>query len=101
MISTGSISERPDRGLRDTGTVDAAAEERAVLRFYVVGALVVAGALVQSPDELTPRLLRRRIDHTTTKTYAELFDWLEPDELLHGPPSSWVDDWEGADPDRF
>jgi glutamate synthase domain-containing protein 2 len=62
---------------------------------------LIASMGLSHPDDLSPRLLRRRIDHTTTKTYAELFDWLEPDELLHGPPQSWVDDWEAADPDRF
>ena len=39
--------------------------------------------------------------HGLAPPYAELFDWLDRDELLHGPPQSWVDDWEAADPDRF
>ncbi len=62
---------------------------------------LIASMGVSGPELLSARQLRRRIDHTTTASYAELFDWLEPDELLHGPPNAWVDDWEAADPDRF
>jgi hypothetical protein len=64
-------------------------------------AQLIASMGLTGPVELSTRQLRRRIDHTSTKSYAELFDWLDPDELLHGPPQSWVDDWESADPDRF
>jgi hypothetical protein len=46
-------------------------------------------------------MLRRRIDHTTTMGYDQLFEFLGPGQLLDEPPASWVTDWERADPDRF
>ena len=54
-----------------------------------------------SPEELTPSMLRRRVGHTDTRPYADLFTWLEPGELLADPPAEWARDWERADPDRF
>jgi glutamate synthase domain-containing protein 2 len=54
-----------------------------------------------SPAELAPHQLMRRIGYTDTFSYAELFDWLEPGELLAGPPKGWAADWKAADPDRW
>jgi glutamate synthase domain-containing protein 2 len=54
-----------------------------------------------SPAELAPHQLMRRIGYTDTFSYAELFDWLEPGELLAGPPKAWAADWKAADPDRW
>ena len=54
-----------------------------------------------TPAELAPRQLMRRIGYTDTFSYAELFDWLEPGELLAGAPKGWAADWKAADPDRW
>ena len=54
-----------------------------------------------SPAELAPHQLMRRIGYTDTFSYAELFDWLEPGELLAGAPKGWAADWKAADPDRW
>ncbi|WP_460460989.1 FMN-binding glutamate synthase family protein [Angustibacter peucedani] len=62
---------------------------------------MVASMGLRSPDELHPGLLLRRVDHTTTRSYAELFDWLEPGELLHEPRPGWAADWAAASPDSF
>ena len=62
---------------------------------------LIASMGLDNPDRLTARHLRRRVGHTTTSSYADLFDWLDTDELLHGAPNEWRDDWEAADPDRF
>jgi hypothetical protein len=43
----------------------------------------------------------RRVDHIHTKSYFELYDWLQPGELLDEPPPGWADDWAAADPDDF
>ena len=32
----------------------------------------------------------RRVDHVTTRSYAELFEWLAPGELLDEPPEAWA-----------
>ena len=43
----------------------------------------------------------RRVDHVNSASYAELYDWLEPGELLSHPPDGWALDWAKADPDSF
>ncbi|MGW8948905.1 hypothetical protein [Streptomyces sp. NPDC055709] len=35
------------------------------------------------------------------RSYAELYEWLAPGQLLAEPPGSWAADWQAADPDRF
>lgn len=62
---------------------------------------VIAAMGLSGPHELHPSMLMRRIDHTTTRSYAELYRWLEPGELLAEAPQSWSADWAGADPDSF
>lgn len=53
------------------------------------------------PDQLTPLMMRRRIGHMDTKSYAELYHWLAPGQLLAEVPASWAEDWAVADPDSF
>ena len=37
-----------------------------------------------------------------TRTYAELYEWLMPGELLDDPPpESWCSDWIEASADEF
>ena len=62
---------------------------------------LMASMGLHGPDGLTAHHLRRRIDHSTTASYAELYEWLQPDELLHGVPETWAADWAAADPDHF
>ncbi|MFJ3234710.1 FMN-binding glutamate synthase family protein [Streptomyces sp. NPDC086787] len=68
----------------------------------VAGALQLMASMgVTDPAQLRPRMLRRRIDPFTERSYAELYEWLEPGQLLVEPPASWAADWKTADPDRF
>ncbi|MCU1593706.1 MAG: Glutamate synthase [Frankiales bacterium] len=53
------------------------------------------------PSQLRPRMLQRRLDHLTTVGYDEVYDWLEPGQLLAEAPKEWAHDWALADPDRF
>jgi glutamate synthase domain-containing protein 2 len=62
---------------------------------------LIASMGLHSPAEVGPHHLVRRVDHVTSRSYAELYDWLEPGELLHEPPESWQADWARADPDSF
>lgn len=62
---------------------------------------IVASMGLQSFDQLHPGLLNRRIDHRTTTSYAELYDWLEPGQLLTAAPEAWAADWDLADPADF
>ena len=56
---------------------------------------------VADPAELNPRMLRRRVDHLTTRSYAGIYHWLSAGELLEDPPRGWADDWREADADHF
>ncbi len=58
---------------------------------------VIASLGCAGPEQLHPGMLIRRVTHTDTRSYAELYEWLEPGELLAEPPA----DWAAADPDRF
>ncbi|MFC4605572.1 FMN-binding glutamate synthase family protein [Rhodococcus kronopolitis] len=62
---------------------------------------MVASMGLDGFDELRPSMLNRRIDAHTTRTYAELYEWLLPGELLDNPPDAWLTDWIDADADRF
>ena len=45
--------------------------------------------------------LLRGVDEATTSSYADLFEWLRPSELLESAPRSWAGDWKRADADTF
>jgi glutamate synthase domain-containing protein 2 len=62
---------------------------------------MIASLGVRSTAELHPAMLMRRLDHINTASYYELYEWLEPRELLDQPPQDWVDDWAAASPDSF
>jgi glutamate synthase domain-containing protein 2 len=62
---------------------------------------IIASMGLAGPHELDPSMLLRRIDHTTVRTYGELYDWLSPNELIAGAPEDWADDWAAASPDHF
>jgi glutamate synthase domain-containing protein 2 len=62
---------------------------------------IMASMGCHSAGELRPDMLRRRVDQSTTVSYAELFDHLAPRQLLDDPPESWRADWERADADSF
>jgi glutamate synthase domain-containing protein 2 len=62
---------------------------------------LIASMGLHSPSDVGPHHLVRRVNHIDSKSYAELYEWLEPEQLLRDPPSGWVVDWDRADPDSF
>jgi glutamate synthase domain-containing protein 2 len=62
---------------------------------------LIASMGLHSPAEVTPHHLVRRVDHATSRSYEELYEWLSPNQLLADPPAAWATDWERADPDSF
>ncbi|GAA2344793.1 FMN-binding glutamate synthase family protein [Streptomyces caniferus] len=62
---------------------------------------IMASMGIHDAAELAPHQLRRRLDPRTVCSYADLYDWLAPGQLLADPPQDWRQDWEAADPDRF
>jgi glutamate synthase domain-containing protein 2 len=64
-------------------------------------AQIVASMGLNGFQELSPAMLNRRIEGQRTRTYAEIYDWLVPGELLDDPPQSWRSDWITASADAF
>lgn len=65
-------------------------------------AMQMMGSLgAHRPEELSPHMLRKRVAPTIVRSYAELYEWLEPGVLLAEPPESWADVWAAASPDAF
>lgn len=62
---------------------------------------LMAAMGVQHPSQLRPWMLRRNVSQTQTASYAELFEWLEPGQLLAEPPQTWADDWRTASAHTF
>ena len=62
---------------------------------------IISSMGLDSFDQLTPRKLFRRVDPQTTKTYRDLYEWLEPGELLQNPRLTWKRDWQVAQADSF
>ncbi|MFK4067121.1 FMN-binding glutamate synthase family protein [Streptomyces sp. NPDC029674] len=98
---TGVTTTDPHRA-RALDVEDKSARVTRYQRATVHSALQIMAAMgVRDPSELGPHHLRRREDHGRFRSYAELYDWLSPGELLAAPPPGWAADWRTADPDSF
>jgi glutamate synthase domain-containing protein 2 len=90
---------------RRSRALDVADKSRRVRRYQeatVAQAVQLMASMgCTAPSQLSPHQLMRRVGYTDTRSYAELFEWLEPGELVAGPPRDWVADWKAADPDHF
>ncbi|WP_370068621.1 FMN-binding glutamate synthase family protein [Mycobacterium sp. MAA66] len=64
-------------------------------------AQIVASMGLDGFHQLSPAMLNRRVDRQRTQTYAEIYEWLTPGELLNHPPESWRADWAAARADEF
>src|SRR5699024_1986964 len=62
---------------------------------------IMAAMGVSHPSQLQPWMLRRNLSQTANASYATLYEWLEPDELLAEPPEAWAPAWDAATPDAF
>lgn len=62
---------------------------------------IMASMGLNHPSQLNTRMLRRRVDHLNTRSYASIYHWLREDELLNEPPRGWAADWREADADHF
>ncbi|MGI6795568.1 FMN-binding glutamate synthase family protein [Gordonia sp. PS3] len=61
----------------------------------------VASMGLTSFDDLHPSMLMRTVGPNRSKSYAEIYEWLAPGELLTRPPESWREDWEYASAESF
>lgn len=65
-------------------------------------ASLLASLGLNSFSELGPCHLLRRTNEQVGETSAELYNWLQPGELLSGTRfHNWAEAWETADPDTF
>jgi glutamate synthase domain-containing protein 2 len=63
---------------------------------------IMASMGVDDPAQLRPHHLMRRVDEHTTRSYADIYEWLDPGELASGDPrESWAADWHHASADSF
>ncbi|MEW2178828.1 FMN-binding glutamate synthase family protein [Streptomyces sp. NPDC005406] len=98
---TGVTTQDPRRA-RALDVGDKTARVQRLQEATVASALKLMASMgVTDPAQLRPHMLHRRIDPYTIRSYEELYEWLEPGQLLAGPPALWAADWAAADPDRF
>jgi glutamate synthase domain-containing protein 2 len=64
-------------------------------------AQIVASMGLAGFHELSPAMLNRRVESQRCRTYAEIYNWLMPGELLEDPPEAWRSDWIEASADEF
>jgi glutamate synthase domain-containing protein 2 len=96
------VATQDPRRARALDVADKGERARRYQEATVAEAMRILGSMgIRDPTELSPRMLVRRIDPATSRSYADLFHWLEPGELVADPPAGWADDWRRADPDRF
>ena len=59
---------------------------------------LLAAMGLEGPLGITPSLVFRRVDDDRVKTFAEIYDFLRPGQLLDGEdlPEAWRRDWEVA-----
>jgi glutamate synthase domain-containing protein 2 len=55
----------------------------------------------RKPHELSPYMLRRIVSPNETRSYAELFPWLAPGQLLDDGSEEWSSDWNLARAESF
>lgn len=116
MMATGCIqAQRCHTGKCPTGVATQSAwrqrglvvadKSEQVRRFQeetVAGAMRLMAAMgVTRTDDLGPTMLRQHVSATRTRSYAEIYEWLEPGELLANPPKRWKADLRMADASRF
>jgi glutamate synthase domain-containing protein 2 len=98
---TGVATQDPARA----GALDVADKSLRVFNFQratvASAAQIVASMGLAGFAELSPAMLNRRIEGQRTASYAEIYDWLMPGELLEDPPPSWLSDWIEASAGEF
>jgi glutamate synthase domain-containing protein 2 len=101
LCPVGVATQDPQRA-RALDIVDKSERVYRYQRATVLQAMRLMGSMgVSDPSMLNPHMLRKRVSPTVQRSYAELYEWLAPAELLNHAPISWRSDWDAADPDSF
>ena len=62
---------------------------------------LIGAAGLDSPDQIAPEHVYRRVAHNKIQNYPTLFNYLKPGELLGAVPVSWRQDWQLASAEHF
>jgi len=63
---------------------------------------LIAAAGLEHPSALEPRHLITRVDNNQVKSYAKLYNWMEPGQLIEGKCGDWIQPhWDRANPQSF
>ncbi|MEX2465430.1 MAG: FMN-binding glutamate synthase family protein [Gemmatimonadota bacterium] len=64
---------------------------------------MLAAMGVPSPDAVTPDLIFRRVSDTAVRSFAEIYDHLEPGSLANGGPvpEPWRREWDSSSAETF
>ena len=63
---------------------------------------LLGAAGLREPSELQPWHIQRRVNATEVKSLLELYQYLNPGDLLkESPPSQYANNWQAADPESF
>ena len=98
-VGVATQNPRLERGL----DVDVKAER--VYNFHqatVAQAVKIMASMgVTRVEDLSPAMLRRNVSPDNNDSFARLFTWLEPGELLSDSPRMWKEHWENASSSRY
>ena len=87
--------------------LDVADKTKRVFRYHkatIHGCLELIGAMgLDNADELRPHHIYRRVDDIRIRNFAEIYDFLEPGQLLDGSslPPGLGEEWHAADAHRW
>lgn len=97
----GVATQNPRRS-RALDVADKSERVRRYQQATVAEAVAMMASMgVRTVDQLDPVLLRRNVNEIENHSYAELYEWLAPGELLAHTPRTWAEDWRLASPDHF
>ena len=100
---TGVTTQKPSL-VYGLDVTDKAARVHRFQRETVRGAMELLGAMgLQHLEDLRPEHVFRRVDDLRMRNFAEIYDFLEPGQLLDGKslPEGFDREWRMARPDRW
>lgn len=98
-VGVATQSSRRQRAL-DVG--DKGERVRRYQEATIAEARRIMGAMGAShPSQLNTMMLRQVLSPIASRSYADIYEWLSPGQLLDTPPESWAADWAHARPDSF
>jgi glutamate synthase domain-containing protein 2 len=96
------VATQSARRQRALDVVDKGERVRRYHEATIAEARRIMGAMGASrPSQLDTTMLRQVLSPIASSSYAEIYEWLSPGQLLDSPPESWAADWAHARADSF